>query len=61
MVDLKPQDKVAAAVVIPPEEAKVQPEEGTLLRRHSSIHMQKPSICWAFCAQIEVTTSSNDP
>jgi DNA gyrase subunit A len=32
LLDLEPQDKVAAAVVIPPEEAKVQPEEGTLLQ-----------------------------
>ena len=29
---LEPEDKVAAAVVIPPEEAKTQPEEGTLLQ-----------------------------
>jgi DNA gyrase subunit A len=28
----EPQDKVAAAVVLPPEEAKTQPEEGTLLQ-----------------------------
>ena len=32
LLDLEPQDKVAAAVVIPPEEAKTQPEEGTLLQ-----------------------------
>ncbi|MEO6803130.1 MAG: DNA gyrase C-terminal beta-propeller domain-containing protein, partial [Granulicella sp.] len=32
LLDLEDQDKVAAAVVIPPEEAKVQPEEGTLLQ-----------------------------
>ena len=32
LLDLEPQDKVAAAVVIPPEEAKIQPEEGTLLQ-----------------------------
>ncbi len=32
LLDLEPQDKVAAAVVIPPEEAKVQPEEGALLQ-----------------------------
>jgi hypothetical protein len=32
LLDLDPQDKVAAAVVIPPEEAKTQPEEGTLLQ-----------------------------
>ena len=32
LLDLEPQDKVAAAVVIPPEEAKVQPENGTLLQ-----------------------------
>jgi DNA gyrase subunit A len=32
LLDLKPQDKISAAVVIPPEEAKVQPEEGTLLQ-----------------------------
>jgi DNA gyrase subunit A len=31
LLDLEPQDKVAA-VVIPPEEAKTQPEEGTLLQ-----------------------------
>jgi hypothetical protein len=30
LLDLDTQDKVAAAVVIPPEEAKLQPEEGTL-------------------------------
>ncbi len=30
LLDLEPQDKVAAAVVIPPEEAKTQPEEGLL-------------------------------
>jgi DNA gyrase subunit A len=32
LLDLEPQDKVAAAVVIPPEEAKTLPEEGTLLQ-----------------------------
>src|SRR3984957_15305567 len=32
LLDLEDQDKVAAAVVIPPEEAKAQPEEGTLLQ-----------------------------
>jgi DNA gyrase subunit A len=32
LLDLDTQDKVAAAVVIPPEEAKTQPEEGTLLQ-----------------------------
>ena len=32
LLDLEYQDKVAAAVVIPPEEAKTQPEEGTLLQ-----------------------------
>jgi DNA gyrase subunit A len=32
LLDLDPQDRVAAAVVIPPEEAKIQPEEGTLLQ-----------------------------
>jgi DNA gyrase subunit A len=32
LLDLEEQDKVAAAVVIPPEEAKTQPEEGTLLQ-----------------------------
>jgi DNA gyrase subunit A len=32
LLDLEPQDKVAAAVVIPPEVAKTQPEEGTLLQ-----------------------------
>ncbi|HEY1992991.1 MAG TPA: DNA gyrase subunit A [Edaphobacter sp.] len=32
LLDLEDQDKVAAAVVIPPEEAKIQPEEGTLLQ-----------------------------
>ena len=32
LLDLDTQDKVAAAVVIPPEEAKVLPEEGTLLQ-----------------------------
>jgi DNA gyrase subunit A len=30
--DLDADDKVPAAVVIPPEEAKTQPEEGTLLQ-----------------------------
>ena len=32
LLDLDADDKVAAAVVIPPEEAKVQPEDGTLLQ-----------------------------
>jgi DNA gyrase subunit A len=32
LLDLDPEDKVAAAVVIPPEEAKTQPEDGTLLQ-----------------------------
>ena len=32
LLDLDTDDKVAAAVVIPPEEAKIQPEEGTLLQ-----------------------------
>jgi DNA gyrase subunit A len=32
LLDLEDQDKVAAAVVIPPEEAKTQPEDGTLLQ-----------------------------
>ncbi len=32
LLNLEPDDKVAAAVVIPPEEAKTQPEEGTLLQ-----------------------------
>jgi DNA gyrase subunit A len=32
LLDLEDQDKVAAAVVIPPEEAKIPPEEGTLLQ-----------------------------
>ncbi len=32
LLDLEPQDKVAAAVAIPPEEAKVLPENGTLLQ-----------------------------
>jgi DNA gyrase subunit A len=32
LVDLEPQDKVIAAVVIPSEEAKTQPEERTLLQ-----------------------------
>ncbi|WP_348267336.1 DNA gyrase subunit A [Edaphobacter paludis] len=32
LLDLEDQDKVAAAVVIPPEEAKILPEEGTLLQ-----------------------------
>ncbi|SNT31653.1 DNA gyrase subunit A [Granulicella rosea] len=31
LLDMDAQDKVAAAMVIPPEEAKVQPENGTLL------------------------------
>ena len=32
LLDLDSDDKVAAAVVIPPEEAKIQPEDGTLLQ-----------------------------
>jgi DNA gyrase subunit A len=32
LLDLEDQDKVAAAVVIPPEEAKTLPEDGTLLQ-----------------------------
>src|SRR5450755_4762684 len=32
LLHLEDQDKVAAAVVIPPEEAKVEPESGTLLQ-----------------------------
>ena len=32
LLDLDADDKVAAAVVIPPEEAKTQPEDGTLLQ-----------------------------
>jgi DNA gyrase subunit A len=32
LLNLDPDDKVAAAVVIPPEDAKVQPENGTLLQ-----------------------------
>ena len=32
LLDLEPQDKVAAAVVIPPEDEKVLPENGTLLQ-----------------------------
>ncbi|MBB5340907.1 DNA gyrase subunit A [Tunturiibacter gelidoferens] len=32
LLDLEDQDKVAAAVVIPPDEAKTLPEEGTLLQ-----------------------------
>jgi DNA gyrase/topoisomerase IV subunit A len=32
LLDLEPQDKVAAAVVIPPEEFKSEPETGTLLQ-----------------------------
>jgi DNA gyrase subunit A len=32
LLNLEDQDKVAAAVVIPPEEAKVEPENGTLLQ-----------------------------
>jgi DNA gyrase subunit A len=32
LLDLDPDDKVAAAMTIPPEEAKVQPENGTLLQ-----------------------------
>jgi DNA gyrase subunit A len=32
LLNLEEEDKVAAAVVIPPEEAKVEPENGTLLQ-----------------------------
>jgi DNA gyrase subunit A len=32
LLDLDPDDKVAAAMTIPPEDAKVQPENGTLLQ-----------------------------
>ena len=32
LLNLDDQDKVAAAVVIPPEDAKIQPEDGTLLQ-----------------------------
>jgi DNA gyrase subunit A len=32
LLNLEPEDKVAAAVVIPPEEAKIEPENGTLLQ-----------------------------
>jgi DNA gyrase subunit A len=32
LLNLEDQDKVAAAVVIPPEEAKIEPENGTLLQ-----------------------------
>ena len=32
LLNLDADDKVAAAVVIPPEEAKTHPEEGTLLQ-----------------------------
>lgn len=32
LLDLEPQNKVSAAVVIPPEEEKIQPENGTLLQ-----------------------------
>jgi DNA gyrase subunit A len=32
LLNLEPDDKVAAAVVIPPEEAKIEPENGTLLQ-----------------------------
>ena len=31
LLNLEDQDKVAAAMIIPPEEAKIQPENGTLL------------------------------
>jgi DNA gyrase/topoisomerase IV subunit A len=37
LLDLEPQDKVAAAVDIPPEEAKTQPEEGTLIPPASTL------------------------
>ena len=33
LLNLDADDKVAAAVVIPPEEAKTLPEEGTLLQK----------------------------
>jgi DNA gyrase subunit A len=32
LLDLDQDDKVAAAMTIPPEDAKVQPENGTLLQ-----------------------------
>jgi len=32
LLDLDTDDKVAAAVVIPPEESKTEPETGTLLQ-----------------------------
>ena len=32
LLNLDTDDKVAAAVIIPPEDAKVQPEDGTLLQ-----------------------------
>jgi DNA gyrase subunit A len=32
LLNLEPEDKVAAAVVIPPEEAKIEPENGSLLQ-----------------------------
>ena len=32
MINLDPDDKVAAAVVIPPEDPTPQPENGTLLQ-----------------------------
>ena len=32
LLNLEEEDKVAAAVVIPPEEAKIEPENGTLLQ-----------------------------
>jgi len=32
LLNLEEDDKVAAAVVIPPEEAKIEPENGTLLQ-----------------------------
>ena len=32
LLNLDTDDKVAAAVIIPPEDAKVQPENGTLLQ-----------------------------
>jgi DNA gyrase subunit A len=32
LLDLDPDDKVAAAMTIPPEDPKIQPENGTLLQ-----------------------------
>ncbi len=32
LLHLEEEDKVAAAVVIPPEDAKIEPENGTLLQ-----------------------------